>query len=187
MVDKDDKKTNGDGQENAKPAAAQDAQPVQAEPVVTLAEYEAKVREYEEKILRLRADFDNYRKKTFRDLAETRTSTRTEAVIPMLNVLDHFRLAVDAAEKDHDIKVVKDGVRMILAEFQKSLDDLGVKEVSALGKDFDPSLHEAISHENSDQPEGRVVKEWKKGYMMGDKLLKPAVVVVSSGPAAKKE
>lgn len=70
---------------------------------------------------------------------------------------------------------MKDGMKMILGEFSRALSDLGVERVEAVGKKFDPNLHDAISHEPSESvAEGNVIKQWSCGYKMGDKLLRPA-------------
>ena len=77
---------------------------------------------------------------------------------------------------------------MILNEFKKAFDGLGVKEINAVGKEFDPKFHEAMKTENSDDvPEGTVIAQWKAGYIIGERLIRPATVVVSAGPAKKED
>lgn len=146
-------------------------------------ELEMKLAEAEDKCLRLRAEFENYKKRTFRDISDARFNSRFDTVLPFLSVLDHFKLAVDAAEKKSDFKVLHDGMKIILSEFQKALDDIGIEIIDATGKKFDPAIHEAVAKENSDTvEEGFVISQWRCGYKMGDRLLRPCAVVVSSGP-----
>ena len=90
------------------------------------------------------------------------------------------------SETSDDIAALRQGMNMILNEFSKAFDALGVKELQAVGQKFDPNLHEAVKSEPSDTvAEGIIIQQWKPGYMMGDKLLRAAMVVVSSGPAEK--
>jgi molecular chaperone GrpE len=83
---------------------------------------------------------------------------------------------------------IRDGLKMILTEFGKAIEELGIEKIDAVGKEFDPNLHEAMANEPSDEvEEGVVIKQWTCGYRMGDRLLRPANVVVSSGSAAQEE
>jgi len=77
---------------------------------------------------------------------------------------------------------------MIIGEFDKALDELGVKRMKTAGEKFDPSLHDAVGYENSETvPEGCIIREWSGGFTMGEKLLRPARVLVSSGNAPAEE
>ena len=148
----------------------------------TVKELQSKISEWEDKYLRLRAEFDNYRKRTYKDITEARFNTKIDTVFPVLSVFDHFRLAVTAAEKTPEFKVLFDGMKLILSEFQKALDELGIEVIEATGKSFDPNLHEAIGKEPSTKvEEGKVISQWRCGYMLGDRLLRPSSVIVSSG------
>ena len=167
-------------QENPTAQAMQGATPeIAPDPAKEL---QSKISEWEDKYLRLRAEFDNYRKRTHKDIAEARFNTKIDTVFPVLSVFDHFRLAVAAAEKTPEFKVLFDGMKLILLEFQKALDDLGIEVIEATGKSFDPNLHEAIGKEASaNVEEGKVISQWRCGYMLGDRLLRPSSVIVSSG------
>lgn len=141
--------------------------------------------EARDRILRSKAEFDNYRKRTQREFAEIREHVKLLTVQEFLTVLDHFRMAMDHAGQSEDVATLKQGMAMILAEFQRTFEHLGVSEVKSVGEPFDPTLHEAIAQEPSeDVPEGRVVREWKPGFVLGDKLIRPATVIVSAGPPA---
>jgi molecular chaperone GrpE len=148
-------------------------------------ELEAELLESEDKTLRLRAEYDNYRKRSYRELSDARAYAKSDTLTPILNVFDHFQMAVAAADTTEDMSVITEGLKMINAEFIKAMDELGVESIDAIGKKFDPNLHEAVAEEASDQEEGTVIQQWRCGYKLGDKLLRPASVVVSSGK--KKE
>jgi molecular chaperone GrpE len=86
-------------------------------------------------------------------------------------------------EDTPDVETMKQGMTMILAEFQRTFENLGISFVNAEGAEFNPAEHEAVAQEHSDEvPAGTVIRQWKCGYRLGDKLLRPATVVVSSGP-----
>lgn len=141
-----------------------------------------------DKYLRLRADFDNYRKRMAREADETRERSKMIVVSDFLPVYDFFMMAMNHSEHTDDINALKQGLQMILSEFKRAFDGLGVKEIIATGKEFDPKFHEAMKTENSDTvPEGVVISQWKSGYMIGDRLIRPATVVVSAGPAKAEE
>ena len=150
-----------------------------------IAELEMELAAAKDKLLRTLADFDNYRKRVQRDIIETRVAVKIDTIIPVLNVFDHFKLALAAAENKADFKVLNGGMKIILSEFDKSMNELGIKTVPAAPGDlFDPNLHEAAGNEASDLDEGKIIRQWRSGYMMGEKLLRPASVIVSSGPAS---
>ena len=144
-------------------------------------ELEAKLSEAEDKTLRMRAEYDNYRKRSFRELTDARVAVKADTLIPILNIFDHFKMAVDAAETSDDMNVIKEGMKIISAEFSKAMEEYGLEEVNALGEKFDPNVHEAVAKEPSDEDEDTVIKQWRCGYKLGSRLLRPATVVVSSG------
>ena len=145
-------------------------------------ELEAKVKELEDKNLRTLAEYDNYRKRSYRELTDARSYSKAETLTPILNVFDHFNMAVQAVESADDMNIIKEGMKMISSEFSKALDELGVKELNAMGEQFDPAIHEAVAKEPSEEEEDTVIKQWRCGYKLGERLLRPATVVVSSGP-----
>ena len=143
---------------------------------------EEKIEELNDNSLRTRAEFENYRKRTVKDIAATRFNTQLNVVTPFLTVFEHFKMAMKAADTSDNIDALIQGMKMISSEFSKALDDLDVKCFDTVGEKFNPLLHEAVGHENSDEvEEGTIIKQWSAGYKLGDKLLRPAMVIVSSG------
>ncbi len=145
----------------------------------------AELAELQDKFLRLQADYSNYRKRMAKDLSGARMMGVMETVTPFLQVFDLFAMAVKAAETSDNIAAIQQGLSMIGVEYQKALDELGIVKFDAVDQKFDPELHDAVANETSDSPEGTVIKQWNCGYKIGDRLLRPARVVVSSGPAAE--
>lgn len=191
MKDIDEKEKTAVGtqqSEAAKPAKKVKAPKKKAKkPAERIKELEAALAESEEKTLRLRAEYDNYRKRSYRELTDARAYAKTDTLTPILNVFDHFKMALSAVDTTEDMSVITEGLKMINSEFVKAMDELGVTTVDAVGEKFDPNLHEAVAEESSDQEEGTVIKQWRCGYKLGDKLLRPASVVVSSGDEQEKE
>ena len=146
-----------------------------------VAELEAKLNETEDKVLRAHAEYDNYRKRSYRELTDARAYAKADTLSPILNVFDHFKMAVQAAEQSEDMNVIREGMKMINAEFAKAMDEFGIKEINAMGDKFDPNIHEAVAKEPSEEAEDTIIKQWRCGYKLGEKLLRPATVVVSTG------
>ena len=144
-------------------------------------DYQALCEEAREKLLRHCAEFENYRKRVQREYEVVRNQTKAGTIEEFLTVYDHFGMAL--SHSDQDQSVLRQGMEMILAEFRRTFENLGVEELDAMGKPFDPDLHEAMAQEPSDDvPEGHVLRQWRTGFRMGGKLLRPASVVVSAGP-----
>lgn len=171
-------------EKNTEEAAAKEGVVAEEQAKPEEIDYAKKAAELEDKYLRCRAEFDNYRKRMAREFSEVRDQTRRMTVTDFLTVHDYFAMGMASIDTAPNMEILKQGMTMIWAEFQKVLDGLGVKEVDSVGKPFDAKIHEAMSQEASDTvPEGIVLREYKKAFMLGDKLLRPAVVIVSSGPA----
>ncbi len=154
---------------------------------VRIAALEKELAEQRDKLLRSLADMDNFRKRTYKELQNARDMARIDAILPFLKVYDHFQLAVKAADEKHSFEVLHQGMDMILSEFSRALDEIGVERIDALGKSFDPALHEAAEQRSSDEvPEGQILEQWRCGYKMGEKVIQPVLVVVSSGPGEEK-
>ena len=141
-----------------------------------------KIKEAEDKNLRTLAEYDNYRKRSFRELTTARTAVKVDTLTPILNIFDHFNMAVTATETSDDMNVIKEGMKMIATEFSKALEEYGIEEVNSIGEKFDPNLHEAVGKESSEEEEDTIIKQWRCGYKLGTRLIRPASVVVSSGP-----
>ncbi len=148
-----------------------------------IADLEKQLSESNDNRLRLLAEMDNQRKRALKDQENVRLSSVGDTVAPFLQVFDHFSMAVKASEKSDNLKTLLDGMKMIGNEFDKAFGELGIERIDAEGKDFDPNLHEAVSQEPSDTvPAGKVLRQWSCGYKSPQRLYKPAMVVVSSGP-----
>jgi len=152
------------------------------------AKLEKALLEMEDKRLRLLAEMENQRKRAVKDMEAVRYNTITDTLHPFFQVFDHFSMAVAATEATTNMQTLLEGMKMIRTEFDRAFSDLGIERIDATGQDFDPNTQEAVSQEASDTvPAGKVIRQWCFGYKMGDRLLKPANVVVSSGPAEKTE
>lgn len=148
------------------------------DPVAVL---ESEVKLWKEKYAYLAAEFDTFRRRASRDVQNARADGLADAVEPVLNIFDHFRMAMDASAKTDNVDKLREGLDLIFGEFQKAVKEMGIEMIEAAGTVFDPNLHEAISSVASDKPEGTVIQQWSCGYRHHGKLLRPARVIVSAG------
>ena len=136
-----------------------------------------------DRLLRLQADFDNYRKRMDREKKDWIAFASEKLVLELLPVLDHFELGLTDSAKNGAPAAFTEGFQLVCNQLRAALEKSGVQAIDAEGAAFDPHLHEAITHLPSDDvPEGHVVVQTRRGYQLGDKLLRAAQVVVSSGP-----
>lgn len=159
-----------------------------APPVDRVAQLEAQFLAERDRVLRLAADMDNLRKRSRKEVEEAVARGRAEVLLEILPVADSIDLALAPQPgTDASAAAVLEGVSMMRRQFLASVERFGVTPVEAVGKGFDPNVHEAVAQVHSDEHEiGRVVHEMRKGYVMGEKLLRPAMVVVSKGSAMSK-
>jgi molecular chaperone GrpE len=151
-----------------------------------LEQSQAEATKLREQLLRTAADFDNFRKRTRRDLEDAQRKSTERALLELLPVSDNLERAVQAAQQGGDVASVVEGISMVLRFFEDALGRLGVERVSSLGQAFDPSVHEAVQQIESDENPGTVVTEMTPGYRMNGKLLRPAMVAVARPrPAAQ--
>ena len=135
--------------------------------------------DYRDRWLRKSAEFDNYRKRIERERREHADQAVTSLLLEILRVVDDFdrALTVDAGETGG---AYRKGVELIHAKLNDLLKKHGVRPIEAVGTDFDPTLHQAVVHEESaGRRDGEVIEELQKGYMIGDRLLRPAMVKVA--------
>ena len=152
-------------------------------PEEKIEDLQQKLTEAEEKYVRAKAELDNYKKRMQKEFAEVRTYTKANTIEQFLSVFDHFQMAMDHMGETPDIQTLKQGMDMIYNELGNTFQNLGVKKIDAEGVDFDPAEHEAMAEEHSDDvPAGKVLRQWKCGYRLGERLIRPATVVVSKGP-----
>ncbi|MBU4312018.1 MAG: nucleotide exchange factor GrpE [Candidatus Omnitrophica bacterium] len=136
-----------------------------------------------DRLLRLQAEFDNYKKRLEKDRLEFVKFANEEIIMEVLNVLDDFERAVKAGKSKHDFDVLYKGIEMIWKDMNEFLKKKGVKEIDTQGKPFNPHEHEAMMQEERDDcPEDHVTEEFQKGYMLNDRIIRPAKVKVSKRP-----
>lgn len=135
--------------------------------------------EWKDKYMRLQAEFDNYRKRTLREKMDLVQTGGQDVLTAMLPVRDDVQRAMEAMEKSDDIEALRRGVELISNKFTETLRQKKVTEIEAKGKEFDPDLHEAVARfAAGKENKGKVIDVVQTGYMLGDKVLRFAKVVV---------
>lgn len=164
-------------------------QPESTEPSLEekLAAATAEVSAARERHLRAVADLENFRKRTVREKEELRSYASARVIEELLPVFDNLGLGVAAAKAPNaDMKTLLGGIEMVVTQFKSALESNGLKQIDPTGGDFDPNLHEALSQQASDDmPEGKVLSVIRVGYSLNGRLLRPASVIVSGGPASQ--
>ena len=134
---------------------------------------------WRDKYMRLQAEFDNYRKRTLREKMDLVASGGQDVIKSMLSVLDDMYRAVAASDKSEDIAALREGERLVLQKFEEALRQKNVTEIEAHDKEFDPDFHEAVARfAAGEDKKGKVIDVVQRGYMLGDKVLRYAKVVV---------
>ena len=155
--------------------------PAEIDPLTTTKEELSRLKDV---LMRTAADFDNFRKRSRREIDEARKGGRDELIKELLPVFDNLERAVTSAQRASDIKSMAEGVGMVLRQFMDTLARTGITRVPSVGTPFDPQVHDAIQQiETDEHPPGTVVAEVQPGYMQGDRLLRAAMVVVSKPKA----
>ena len=135
-------------------------------------------------LMRLQADFDNFRKRQVRERAEWITRANEDLFHELLPVIDHYEMGLKSAEDHQTDNSVTEGFKLVYNQLLDVLEKHNVTPVEAVGEAFNPHMHEALTHMPSDKPAETVIEQIRRGYMLGDKLLRAAQVVVSSGSPA---
>ena len=144
--------------------------------------------ELQNKYLRAAAELDNLRKRSVRDREEIASRARANIIGDLLPAVDAFRLGLQDAQNREEAKSVVEGFAMVMTQMESILGEHGLSLIDATGQPFDTSLHEAVSHEASeDIEEGHVIYTVRIGYKLGDRLLRPAAVVISKGSTGEEE
>jgi len=147
-----------------------------------LAEARRELAELNDKYIRLYAEFENFRKRTAMDREELRRYANEQIVSELLTVIDHLEMALRHADET-TVEQITEGVRLTLKEFERLLEKFGVRPISASGQSFDPTVHHAMSQVvTTDFPPNAVVEEFRKGYKLHDRVIRPALVSVAKGP-----
>jgi len=141
---------------------------------------ERELTEMKDKYLRLSAEFDNYRKRTLKERMEMLKTASEDVLVNLLQVVDNFERALKTMESSQDVTAVKEGIELIYKNFTSFLTQRGMKEIEAIGLEFNTDLHEAITKipAPSDELKGKVVDVIEKGYKLHDKVSRYAKVVI---------
>ena len=146
-----------------------------------VAELTAERDDLKDRLLRMTAEFDNYRKRVDRDRREVADMAVADAVQDLLPIIDNLERALQAQGGDADS--LRKGVELIHKQMLDLLRKRGVTAIDVLGADFDPNRHQAVVHEASEEHrEGEVMQELQRGYVLGERLLRPAMVKVAKRP-----
>lgn len=139
-----------------------------------------KLQDLQDKHLRLTAEFDNYRKRTLKEKSELIKTGGESVLINMLPIIDDMGRAMESVKKAQDVEAVKEGMELISSKFEAFISQNGIKEIETKEKDFDTDLHEAIAKvpAPSEELKGKVIDVVQKGYMLHDKIVRHAKVVV---------
>jgi molecular chaperone GrpE len=149
----------------------------------SIEEKEETIKTLQDRMLYLQAEFENYKKLKNKEKQEILMFGNELLIKELLPVLDNLEMALGHASKTEDFKGIEEGVRITLNEFLKVLEKSGIKKVDALGKKFDPNMHEALYQEERDDMEpDTVVSELQKGYILNGRLIRPSRVTVSKKP-----
>jgi molecular chaperone GrpE len=167
----------------------------EAAPGDPLVEARAEAQRLKEQWMRVAADYDNFRKRTRRDIEDAKKGGREELLKDLLPVFDNLERAIQSAARATEVRAVADGLSMVVKQFVDVLSRTGISKVKTTGTAFDPAVHEAIQQVETDEhPVGTVVAEVQPGYVSGDRLVRAAMVVVAkpkgnsakAGPASER-
>ena len=147
-----------------------------------------KAEDYLRRLQYLQAEFDNYRKRVERERDEMNRSAADRLLVNLLSVFDELRIAIEVAKKTEDREVIVAGLEMVLKKLNSLFEREGLKPIEAVGKEFDPNLHEAIEQvESVNEDEGRIVEEVRRGFTLRGKVIRSSLVKVGVAPKAKEE
>lgn len=140
-----------------------------------------------ERIQRLQAEFENYKKRVSREASEREDRVVDQFLLDILPLYDGFQLAFENYNRDQDTEALVSGVERIFAQFEEILKGKAVARIEAIGKPFDPTFHEALLSLASEQEKNMVIEEFSPGYVRNGRTLRPTKVAVSQGPSQAKE
>jgi molecular chaperone GrpE len=174
----DESQTHAESTEAPAEVVASEAASVDA-----LAAAQAEAAKLKDQVLRAAAELDNVRKRGRREAEDARRAGREEVVRDLLPVFDNLERAITSAQKAEDVKAVAEGLGMVQRQFLDTLGKVGITRVPGVGASFDPSMHEAIQQVvSAEHAPGTIVAEVQPGYMQGDRLVRAAMVVVTTAP-----
>jgi molecular chaperone GrpE len=141
-----------------------------------------------DQLMRIAADFDNFRKRSRKEIEEVRRRTIEDTLREVLPIVDNLERAADAMSTATEVSAVTDGVHMVLRGFEDIAGRLGLKRVATVGHQFDPTCHDAMQQqETNEHAPGTIVSEVVPGYYLGERLLRPAMVVVAKPPSKTED
>jgi molecular chaperone GrpE len=177
-----DENQNANGSDNTNKSSSDGASFDVSDEIKKLQEQSEK---YKNDNLYLRAEFDNYRKNVIKERSDLIKYGAEKFIRDLLGVLDNFERALETKITAENFTTYKQGVEMTATELRSLLQKYGVQEIPSQGQAFDPSVHEAISGEATDQvPPGHITKVFQKAYKLHDKLVRPAQVAVAQKPTS---
>lgn len=163
-------------------SAAEEPAPPTSEELIAQAKAEAA--KAKEQLLRTAADFDNFRKRSRKEVEDSWKSGKEELLKEFLPVFDNLERGMHSAKNATDVSAVAEGLAMVLRQFTDTLGKQGITKVPTVGMPFDPTVHEAIQQVESDEPVGHVIAEVQSGYVQGGRLVRAALVVVAKPRAS---
>ena len=153
-----------------------------------LAQARAETAKMKDAWLRTAADFDNFRKRSRKELDDARRGGREDLLRALLPVFDNLERAIQSAQRSADVKAMADGLAMVQRQFVEALAREGITRVPTVGQSFDPAMHEAIQQvETSEHAPGTVLAEVQAGYAQGERLVRAALVVVAKARSSESE
>jgi molecular chaperone GrpE len=161
---------------------ARGADASQAEAEDPTAGLQADLDRFRDLALRSQADFENYKRRSAREKEEAIKYANSSLLERLVGIIDNFELGLAAAKDQGANSPIYSGMVLVQKQLNDLLTENGLQPIEAEGRKFDPNLHEAIAHEASEFPEETVIRQTRRGYRFKDRLLRPARVVVSSGP-----
>lgn len=170
-----------DDEQIESPDSPSEAPPAGEPQSVDIAQLRQERDDYYDRLLRKTAEFDNYRKRTDRERQQLADAAAADLLEELLPLVDDMERALKA-DLGGDASAIHKGVELIHKQLLETLRKRGVKPIESVGADFDPHFHMAVTHEPADgHRDGEVVEEFRRGYMLGERLLRPAMVKVAKG------
>jgi molecular chaperone GrpE len=185
MAGKSNNRNKGPGDEVS--AGIPDTDGEDTSPEEIIKQKEAEISELKEQLLRQRAEFDNFRKRSRREAEDFRKFAAEGIMFELLEVYDNFERALASCRKTDNLDDVIAGVEMVFRQFVSILEKEGLKKIECEGREFDPAFHEATSHvETTEYPDNTVMEVCLPGYELHSKVIRPAVVTVSKNVSQDK-
>jgi molecular chaperone GrpE len=169
------------------PEAVETAPAAEPEASLLVAEKDSEIKSLIDRLKRLQAEFENYRKRSVREIAFLRERAADDEVCSFLPVFDSLERAMSLYEETKDADALVAGVEQIFGQFRQTLEQKGLRRICAVGERFDPELHEAVASVPSDQEKNVVLEEFSPGYARSGRTLLPSKVAVSLGPVTREK